>query len=367
MDKKGQIMKIAIIPWDEEFQGNRMFDPDNRKLNRDHLMTPYIHMKKAFEEKGDIVNTVDMYDDLTQVDYFLFFEFFPEWILKLSDMHMENRMIYCNAEPEVVTSYHSVAGYQWLKQFFPYILTWNEEVIDNQRIFKRIIPYYFEKHPGNMAFKDRKLLTNISGNKSSDNPKELYSERRRIIKFFEKNYPEQFDLYGTGWTREEYSSYQGTPANKFDVYHNYRFALSLENTKNVKGYITEKIYDCLVAGVVPVYEGADNILDYVPQSCFVDYKQFGTIEELADFLSNMTEEEYAEYEKAIEDFLNTDIQKRLHGSVYAENIYYVMKNGKQQDFRLETKARGELRTRLIRERTSLRLRSYAKKLIGKRK
>ena len=29
--------------------------------------------------------------------------------------------------------------------------------------------------------------------------------------------------------------------------------------KNVKGYVSEKILDCLVSGIVPIYAGADDI------------------------------------------------------------------------------------------------------------
>ena len=69
-------MEIAIIPWNEDYQNNRMFDINNKKLNRDHLMTPYSHMKKEFERRGDELNTIDLYEDLREVDYFLFFFFF---------------------------------------------------------------------------------------------------------------------------------------------------------------------------------------------------------------------------------------------------------------------------------------------------
>lgn len=247
------------------------------------------------------------------------------------------------------------------------MLTWNEDVIDNQRIFKRITPYYFEKCLGNKKFSEKKLLTNISGNKSSDNPKELYSERKRIVKFFEKNYPEQFDLYGIGWNKEEFPSYQGAPENKIEVYHNYKFALALENTKDVKGYVTEKIYDCLVAGIVPIYMGADDILLHVPGNCFIDYTQFDSLEQLADFLFSMSEEEYNRYQQAMEAFLAGDVQSHLDGTVYARNILYVMQHGQQQGFELASKAKWELKTKLIRERISLWIRRNIKKVLKNRK
>lgn len=335
-------MKVAVIPWNEAYQGNRMFDMDNKKLNRDHLMTPYTYMKKEFEAHGDEFNTIDLYHDLNKVDYFLFFDFFPKWILRLSDLGLDNRLIYCNAEPEVVNPLNSKEGYEELKKYFPYIMTWNKDLIDDERIFKRIIPYYFEIKPGAKPFAQKKLLTNISGNKTSSNPKELYSERERLITFFEKNYSSQFDLFGTGWSKEKHPSYQGTPENKYEVYHCYRFALSLENTKGVKGYVTEKIYDCLVSGIVPIYQGADDILHYVPKECFIDYSQFGTMQELADFLIQMPEEKYLAYQEAMKAFLKTDIVDRLDGSEYARNIYHVIDKSTCADFRINRKDRMHL-------------------------
>lgn len=345
-------MKIAIIPWNEDYQNNRMFDINNKKLNRDHLMTPYSHMKKEFERHGDELNTIDLYEDLKEVDYFLFFDFFPEWIVRLSELGLDNRMIYCNAEPEVVNPLNSRKGYERLKKYFPYMMTWNEDFIDNERIFKRIIPYYFEKQPGARAFAAKKLLTNISGNKSSDNPKELYSERERLITFFEQNYPSQFDLYGTGWDVKKHPSYKGTPENKYEVYHNYRFALSLENTKDIRGYVTEKIFDCFVSDIVPIYQGADDILQYVPSECFIDYGKFGSMEELADFLMGMSKTEYSSYLKAISDFLQTDIVQKLDGAEYAKNVYYVIEQSTCPDFYVKPAEKIELRIGIGKKRIS---------------
>lgn len=234
----------------------------------------------------------------------------------------------------MVKPINSSEGYVKLKKIFPYIMTWNEELVDGDRIFKRIIPYYIERKPGNIPFCNRKLITNISGNKSSKNSKELYSERERAITFFEKNYSRQFDLYGTGWDVKEHPSYKGTPENKYEIYHKYKFALALENTKDVTGYVTEKIYDCLVAGTVPIYEGAKDIIKHVPQECFIDYSRFVSLQELADYLTGMTESEYYNFQRSIENFLDSGIETSLGGAAYAQNIYFVINKNTQSNFRI---------------------------------
>lgn len=335
-------MKIAIVPWNEDYQKNRMFDICDKSLNRDHLMTPYIYMKKEFESNGDELNTIDMYNDISVVDYFLFFELCFEWIKTITDRHLENRMIYCNAEPEVVKAVNSPHGYVKLKKIFPYIMTWNEALVDEDRIFKRIIPYFFERKAGTLPFARKKLLANISGNKSSKNPKELYSERERIITFFEHNYSSQFDLYGTGWDKKEHPSYKGMPVNKYEVYHNYKFALALENTKDVSGYVTEKIYDCLVAGTVPIYAGAEDIARYVPEECFIDYNKFASVQDMAEYLIDMTESEYKKYQYNIDKFLDSGFESALSGEAYAKNIYHVINKHTQSNFKIGITSRTAL-------------------------
>ena len=57
----------------------------------------------------------------------------------------------------------------------------------------------FIENYGNIDFSERKLLTCISGNKKSEHPDEMYSEREKVITFLENRYPNDFDFYGTGF------------------------------------------------------------------------------------------------------------------------------------------------------------------------
>lgn len=261
----------------------------------------------------------------------------------------------------MVKPINSSEGYVKLKKIFPYIMTWNEELVDGDRIFKRIIPYYIERKPGNIPFCNRKLITNISGNKSSKNSKELYSERERAITFFEKNYSRQFDLYGTGWDVKEHPSYKGTPENKYEIYHKYKFALALENTKDVTGYVTEKIYDCLVAGTVPIYEGAKDIIKHVPQECFIDYSRFVSLQELADYLTGMTESEYYNFQRSIENFLDSGIETSLGGAAYAQNIYFVINKNTQSNFRIAKFRRAIIGVYILRKNLFENIKIFLKK------
>jgi hypothetical protein len=321
-------LKIAVIPWSGNFMQNRMFDLNNMDVNRDNLMVPFVKMKEEFERNGDIFQTIDMFD-IKNVDYFLFFVIDYKLVKRISSIGKADRMIYCNAEPPVVDEINTPKGYRFINRFFPYIMTWNDDWVDNETIFKRNIPYYFAPNIGNVPFRERKLVTCISGNKKSTHPDELYSERERAIEFFETNYPEQFDFYGVGWDKNKYTCYGGKADNKAEIYHKYRFAICYENMRNIKGYITEKILDCICSGIVPIYAGASNICEYVPKECFVELDSFKDYNELAEFLINMDESTYNTYLNAAKNFLVSDGIKKFLGEDYAKYVYKVIDKKKK--------------------------------------
>lgn len=321
-------LKFAVIPWSSAFMKDKMFDVMDLTINRDHLMEPFREMQLEFERQGDELHTIDYYD-VEQIDYFLFFVIDWEVVLKVIHMGKADCMIYCNAEPPVVDMTNCPAGYRKLQRIFPYILTWNRDWVDNKTIFKRNIPYFFENNIKNVVFEERRLLTGISGNKHSKHIDELYSERERVYSFFEENYPDDFIFYGTGWDKKSHPCYGGRVENKSEVYHQFKFAICFENMKNVKDYVTEKIWDCLCSGIVPIYAGAENIYEYIPRDCYIDYFEFKNCEELADFLLKMEEEEYQKYLAAAQRLLETDIKNYFSGSEYASCIYSAIAHKKK--------------------------------------
>jgi hypothetical protein len=77
----------------------------------------------------------------------------------------------------------------------------------------------------------------------------------------------------------------------------YRFTLAFENAIE-PDYVTEKLYDALIAGSVPVYLGAPNVRDFAPADhCYIDASRFAGPVELAAYLNGLVEDEraYGEY------------------------------------------------------------------------
>jgi hypothetical protein len=192
---------------------------------------------------------------------------------------------------------------------FDRIFTWSDAHVDDKKYFKLNFaidphcPYDFEVLKS--AFQQRKLCTLIAGAKTSPHTNELYSARVQTIRWLEAHAPQDFDLYGMGWSSEHFPSYRGTVQDKLATLARYRFAICYENAQNYPGYITEKILDCLRAGMVPVYWGAPNISRWIPEGCFIDRRQFADEAALHAHLVSIDATRYAQYLDCIRDFLSS--------------------------------------------------------------
>ena len=159
---------------------------------------------------------------------------------------------------------------------------------------------------------------------------ELYGERLRAIRYFSP--VPGFDLYGYGWDAMPrhpfYFSYgryvkkvfRGEVDDKVGKLSEYRFALCFENC-SYPGYVSEKIFDCLAAGCVPIYLGAPDITDIVPAECFIDFRKFnGDYAALHRFLDSRTETDMQNYRAAIKRFLQDASTRKSIGSFIDEIV-----------------------------------------------
>lgn len=189
---------------------------------------------------------------------------------------------------------------------FSKIYTWQDDLVDNKRFFKFYYPVLQPMLADLPNFEEKKFCTMVSSNLKSKHPHELYSERKKVIEYFEKIGETGFEFYGRKWPEGVYSSYRSGCVNKLEVIKNYKFTICYENMRDVQGYITEKIFDCFAAGTIPIYWGASNITDTVPQNCFIDRRKFTSMDELHAYLKAMTKEEYEGYLEAIRAFLSSE-------------------------------------------------------------
>ena len=184
-------------------------------------------------------------------------------------------------------------------------------------------PYDYRDHdivsPHFNAPKNKFLILMNSNARPNSFAKELYGERLRAIRYF-SGIP-GFDLYGPGWDRTprhprylHYGKYarrvwRGRVDDKLATMSRYRFAICYENA-SYPGYASEKIYDALAVGTIPVYLGATDIETFIPGDCFVDFRKFSGYADLHAHLSSFTEAEAAGYRRNILRFLKDSSNMR---------------------------------------------------------
>jgi len=71
---------------------------------------------------------------------------------------------------------------------------------------------------------------------------------------------------------------------KLETIAAYKFTLAFENSIS-QDYVTEKFFEPLIVGSIPIYMGAPNIDDFAPgERCFINVAQFKGPRELAEYL-----------------------------------------------------------------------------------
>ncbi|MGB4811057.1 MAG: glycosyltransferase family 10 [Methylophilaceae bacterium] len=129
------------------------------------------------------------------------------------------------------------------------------------------------------------------------------------------------DLFGRGWDRwwsrsalwlpywrnrsKLMSIYKGVCVSKFEVLQRYEFCLCFENMA-MDGYITEKIFDCFYAGVIPLYLGAPDISEYIPTTAYINCRKFSSWAAMWEEISTMTNQEIELMREAGRLFLGSE-------------------------------------------------------------
>ncbi len=208
---------------------------------------------------------------------------------------------------------------------FDALFTWNPGLVDGVKYFRVNFSNAFPAAPAPLGERNG-FCALIAAHKKNFHPLELYSERERSIRWFERFHPSELDLYGVGWDRYAFGgprivralnritpltrmlggrfpSYKGKLAAKRPALLDYKYSICYENARDIPGYVTEKIFDCLFSGCIPIYWGAPDIKLYVPEECFIDRRKFSSHEALYTYMKGMTPGEYASRLEVIARYL----------------------------------------------------------------
>lgn len=291
---------VVIDPPSAHYLANKLFDLNDPALNRDGVLLLFQRMRAALQAQGDTVNTVDLL--LNQQITGSKHVYFSLGMLSNLPTLLQRQDVVCKVfvifEPPIVAPELYAALPELSRQFERVYIhnTVGEGYalvgVDVQKLRQLFWaqPYVGVLEPYWSNSTRQKRIVVINGNhKPKQRAGELYSKRIHAMADLARH--DAVDLYGRGWQRWWSRTalwwpywrhrhtlmriYRGECASKYAVLSEYQFCLCFENMV-MKSYITEKIFDCLYAGTIPLYWGAPDIAELIPPETFIDVRQFAS-------------------------------------------------------------------------------------------
>ncbi len=324
MNKVRPIIAINYYFTPDELN-NRIFTPacTDRKVLGLNIFRDFMNKRGV-----DVVtlDTVDFNDP--NVKHVIYFE--NNWRFVFSDPYLrkiphEKRALVLLEPANINPSLYYTS---LLRDRFHTVFTWDLNLIRKNPAYIRINvpvgaePSRYRENPFlNIHFSEKRFLVAVSMNRWSYMPQSTYPFRKRAYRYFERAFPDRFDLYGVGWNEPcicyeywfgcpQFVSWRGVIQGSWDAKVNkiasYKFALCFENNASEPGYISEKITDCFCARCVPVYYGSRGIEELIPRDAWIDMRAFRSFSELGDYLSAMDETHYNRYIEAIDRFMKSE-------------------------------------------------------------
>lgn len=351
---------LFIDPLSYHFERDRLFDSRHSPTGGDDILGPYRYLREWLGERAVSVHTGDMLEDETAADLNLYVTMGirrryrrlaqrPDTILSaffVPECPIVDPRLFVDlpAASRAFRRMYSFAEDPAMREFMP------EDVSFHQFRF----PYPFDGVDDEAwSRSSRGFLTIINGNKAPRlATRELYTERLRAVAFFEQR--GAIDLYGVGWDGPPFRvgetrvprplrrigylaeqrwdrlrpgrdplraaarrAWRGSVASKSETLSRYTFAICFENMV-MQGWVTEKIFDCLVAGTIPIYLGAPDIETWVDPACFVDMRRFAGYDELRDFLNALSPSEIGAFREAGREYFRSDRFRPFTKQAFAE-------------------------------------------------
>lgn len=343
--------KIVIFDLNiPELMDNNLFIP-KKVIKISHTILPFCYLRDEALKIGIKFITPDIYlamDKKPQVVLIshLKTEFSDELFKKFRNK-IKLSILICQESPFVATRFYvNLSSISRLFKF-SFVFSGMEKRLSKETVYQQMFfpqPYSL-KDFNPKEFNKKKLITMIAGAKLVGNwkknllikfiyglkVKEIYKERFKAVKYFIRKDGE-FDLYGRGWNNTKIQHldgqfldkvYKGEVKDKFSILKNYKFTLCFENAI-FPGYVTEKIFDAIFAGSVPIYYGAPDIKKYVPAEAFIDVRGFNNYDELYLFINSINEAKYGEYLEAMKNFISSDDYKKFSQEHFAKKILNIL-------------------------------------------
>ncbi len=352
---------VFLDPVSFHLEGDRLFETSGMTFSGDRILAPYAYAHSWFAQRGIPLHTGDRLESGAvrgERNVYLSLGLRTRWprLAPRADVDLaaffalecpivEPRLY--RALPRAAEGFRRVYSFSDEASLRPFLPS-------PVNLHGFCLPQSHEAvHEAQWRRSDRKFLTMINANKLPRlDVAELYRERLRAIEFFART--AEMDLYGVGWDVPPYrmgetwvpatargwrrsvqgawsrlrpdpllaaarSAWRGPVADKAATLGAYTFAICFENMR-LRGWITEKIFDCLVAGTIPVYLGDPDIAEAIPAECFVDMRQFNGYAELRDYLHNLGPGERQRMREAGRAFLGSERFRPFSKQTFTERL-----------------------------------------------
>ena len=343
MNNKKLAVYIDPPSTSQHFLNDKLFSYSG-KLG-DNLMAPYVALQKFFTDRNIPIHTADLIPDKDdgQLKIYLSLGILNNYkkLSKRNDIIISS---FFAMECPIVNpdQYKQIRDAQ---HYFKHIYSWSDSGSLERFIGDKIAietfhwpQSYNQVHEEYWSNNDRGFLMMINSNKlPAIYWQELYTERMRAIEFFSRT--NDIDLYGRGWNlptnkmtnsnipytflKWKYDflkvwqrfftppllvaarkAYKGEVDSKSEVMSKYNFTLCYENMI-MKGWVTEKIFDCFFCGTIPVYLGSPDIEERIPNNCYIDRRKFKNDVELLIHLKSLTQSNIQNYKQNAKNFLKS--------------------------------------------------------------
>lgn len=189
----------------------------------------------------------------------------------------EDKIIKQRGQMWVAWSLECEENYPWMKnkEFRDYFDLWMGYHLNDDIIYSYYQANYEKKLKETpLCIRENKVCMFISSDFNKSHRKEYLAELMKHI---------EIDSYGKLYNNKRLEKDEGKES-LLKTISRYKFVIAFENSI-AEDYVTEKFYNPLLAGTVPIYKGAPNVGDFIPgEKCFFDVNLFSTPKELAEFI-----------------------------------------------------------------------------------
>jgi hypothetical protein len=149
-----------------------------------------------------------------------------------------------------------------------------------------------------------------------DGLREVYVDGMRDVTVFGRGWDES-GVVREGRARLGHAKHRSQdPYPSVDLLRHFSFAIIVENT-DAEGYASEKLYDALIAGCIPLYYGSAPA--FVPPHLYVDLKKFADGGAVQAYLNDIDDDALDAWKQRIEDS-RLDVLRHVSTQAFAKVV-----------------------------------------------